>query len=243
MRNPRPNRGDSFLKRKNNYTNFAPPILSCLIVRSALNHNHLNNESDEGPNIDREEIDREEIDREEIGRLLESYRPWSRVFVRQQLAGNLRQRVDESDVIQNAWLSVVRNLDQFRGATEQEFFVWLRTILQNDLKNTFREHMAEKRDIRKEQAMAVLDDDVSIQWVIPTADDSTPSNRMIRGERALQLAKALEELPESQRQAIELRHLQGLKLADVADEMERTADSVVSLLRRGMIKLNTLLAE
>lgn len=180
---------------------------------------------------------------EEIGQLLESYRPWSRIFVRQHLRGKLRQRVDESDVIQNAWLNVVRKLDQFRGTTEHEFFAWLRSILQNNLKNVFRENMADMRDIRKELNVDHGEESASIQWMMPVAGDSTPSNRLIRGERALQLAKALESLPEMQRRAIELRHLEAQKLSAVAVEMQKSADAVVSLLRRGMLTLSKLLED
>ena len=182
-----------------------------------------------------------QFSKEKLGQLLESYRSWSRVFVRKQLHGNFSQRFDESDVIQNAWLNVVRKLDQFHGSTEQEFFCWLRTILENNLKNVYRENMAEMRDVRKELNFNQTEDSASIEWIVPVADDSTPSNRLIRGERALELAKAIEELPEMQRTAIELRHLQGKKLSSVAAEMEKTPDAVVSLLRRAMLNLNKLL--
>lgn len=173
-------------------------------------------------------------DKDFIGALLERYRPWSRVFVRQYVYGKLGRRIDESDVIQNAWLSVAQNLDQFRGTTEAEFFAWLKVILNNNLKNVIRDNTAHVRDFRVEQDFAATMDTASICWWEPAAQDSTPSQRLIRGEKAIELAKAMEELPESQKVAIELRHLSGLKLTDVCKAMDKTPDAVVSLIRRGM---------
>ena len=183
------------------------------------------------------------FDKSVVGELLENYRPWCRIFVRQSLFNQLRKRLDESDVIQSTWVDVIRKLDSFKGKTEAEFFGWLKKILDNNLKNVIRDNMAEKRDFRREQDFAIQLDSVSLNWWEPVAPGSTPSNRMLKGESALRLAEAIEALPENQRTAIELRHLQGLKLKEVCDAMDKSPDAVVSLLRRGLEKLSVTLAE
>ena len=67
--------------------------------------------------------------------------------------------------------------------------------------------------------------------------------KVIKHEREMQLAKALNQLPEAQRDAVELHHLQGCSLAETADALDRTPAAVVGLLRRGMKRLRELLKE
>jgi RNA polymerase sigma-70 factor (ECF subfamily) len=48
-------------------------------------------------------------------------------------------------------------------------------------------------------------------------------------------------LPPEQRRVIELRHLRGLPVAEVAELMERSRPAVVGLLYRGLKRLRILL--
>jgi RNA polymerase sigma-70 factor (ECF subfamily) len=59
----------------------------------------------------------------------------------------------------------------------------------------------------------------------------------------LRLADALAQLPEAQRCAVELRHLQGWSLNAVAAHMKRTPAGVAGLLHRGILKLRALLQD
>ena len=71
---------------------------------------------------------------------------------------------------------------------------------------------------------------------------TSPVDRADRNEQLLRLAGALAQLPDDHRQAIELHHLQGMPLAEVARELGRTEPSVAGLLRRGLGKLREQLS-
>ena len=75
------------------------------------------------------------------------------------------------------------------------------------------------------------------------ADQTSPSGRVERQERLLRLADALAALPGDQRRAIELKHLQGLALIEVARRMGRTVSAVAGLLQRGLRALREDLGE
>ena len=64
----------------------------------------------------------------------------------------------------------------------------------------------------------------------------------MRHERLRGLAEALAQLPEDQRQAVELHHLKGWTLPEVAHEMRRSKEAVAGLLFRALKKLRQLLA-
>jgi RNA polymerase sigma-70 factor (ECF subfamily) len=66
---------------------------------------------------------------------------------------------------------------------------------------------------------------------------------VIRGEESDRLARALDQLPRDEREALRLRYLEGRTLAQVADEMGLTRDALVWLMKRGMKRLKANLDE
>ena len=59
----------------------------------------------------------------------------------------------------------------------------------------------------------------------------------------MQLAEALSQLPATQRDALLLRHFQGLPLAEIARQMDCTVAAVTGLLHRGLKGLRKSLSE
>jgi RNA polymerase sigma-70 factor, ECF subfamily len=80
-----------------------------------------------------------------------------------------------------------------------------------------------------------------LMWQQLAANGSSPMSGVFRGEAALHLAAALEELPADQRTAVEMRYIGQQSLQAIADEMERTVGSVAGLIRRGVAGLHSML--
>ncbi len=75
------------------------------------------------------------------------------------------------------------------------------------------------------------------------AEQSSPIEQAQRNEQVLHLAEALTALPEDQRLVVELRHLKGWSLADIARHLGRSPAAVAGLLHRGLGRLRHLLPE
>src|SRR5204863_1527751 len=116
-------------------------------------------------------------------------------------------KVDASDIVQQSLLEAHQDLAALKDETEAELVAWLRAILTRNLLNTARDFGAQKRDIRRERSLAQQVEDSSIRLDRFLASDQTsPSQRVIRGEQAERLATALPALLEDQRSPVILKH-------------------------------------
>jgi RNA polymerase sigma-70 factor (ECF subfamily) len=173
---------------------------------------------------------------------LESYRDYLRLLARLQLSPRLQAKLDASDVVQQAILLAHKNRGQFRGHTEAEWLAWLRTILANALATAARQFAASARDLKREQSLeAALELSSARLEHLLAADQSSPSDGAVRAEELLRLAHAMGVLPPDQRRVIELHHLKGLPLAEVADHLGTSRAAVIGQLVRGLKKLRMLL--
>jgi RNA polymerase sigma-70 factor (ECF subfamily) len=172
-----------------------------------------------------------------IGKVLEHYRDYLRLLARNQLDRRVQSRVDPSDVVQQTMLEAQQGIAGFRGERSGELAAWLRQILVHNMHQVYDEHLkAQKRSARREQpVLDPVDGKQRLDWL---ADElTTPSQVMMREERAVLLAQAIESLPDDQREAVRLRHLQGCSLRQLATRMERSETAAAGLLKRGMRRL------
>src|SRR5262245_51664218 len=135
-------------------------------------------------------------------------------------------------------------MQQLRGRSEAEMLAWLRRALAHNLADEIRKLGADKRDVAREESLhQALEQSSSRLQAWLAVEQSSPSHQAERHEETVRLAAALTQLPDKQRQPVELRHLRGLSLAEVAEELGTTKAAVVGLLHRGVEKLRKLLGK
>lgn len=172
-----------------------------------------------------------------LGELLEHYRAYLTVLAQRYLDNRLRGRLDAADVVQVTFLEAQRDLPSFRGHQIEELLGWLRHILRNNVSSAHQKHIyTQKRSAGREVSNSPTDSRPAITDLAPS-ETTSPSQRMMRDEAAVYLANCLEELPETQREALRLRYVEGASLKDIAEAMNKSEMAVAGLLKRGLQSL------
>lgn len=181
---------------------------------------------------------------EALGQLLEQYRGYLLMLAHRSLSERLRRRVDPVDIVQVTFLEAKRDLNTFRGNSPGEFSAWLRGMLKNNVATAVTRHvMTQKRSLKREVNAdgKVGNDSGGSPWIAQLPGSTTsPSGVAIKAEAAIALVEALHQLPETQAEAIRLRYMEGLPLAEIVERMGKTDTAVAGLLKRGLQKLRTI---
>jgi RNA polymerase sigma-70 factor (ECF subfamily) len=147
----------------------------------------------------------------------------------------LRAKRGSDDLLQEAYVQIVRQISQFRGDDLGSFLNWAGTILDHKLIDARRAAHCQARDIGREVPAGVTAADS--YWGLLDhlyAESGTPS-RVVRRQEALSaLLASLAEVSESHRQVIQLRFLEGLSVADVAARLGKSEAAVVALTKRAL---------
>lgn len=149
--------------------------------------------------------------------LLEEILPRVRNLVRYITRGD--SEVD--DITQIALLAILRGLGGFRG--HGKWTGWVDRI-------TAREAIAYQKKRRRDQKR-IQEIQLDVEWFHP------PQSMADRHLKRRDLVRRLDLLPETQRQALVYRHVLGMSVAEVAEEMDVAFDTAKSRLRLGIKKL------
>lgn len=175
-------------------------------------------------------------DNDALGRLLDHFRKQLRETIRADVQGPLQRRLDESDIIQQACLRAMQSFgEQFRGSSVEEFWGWLQTIQRNALVDAVRHNKAAKRNAHQEQSVG--EPGAFVGQV------TSPSQKAIHSERRRRLQAAIAALPDEQRTAVHMRHIEEQKIADIAAALGKSEDATAKIILRGMSKLKDILRQ
>lgn len=156
--------------------------------------------------------------------------PWLLRLARRGRPAWLRQQFDTWDVVQITLLEAHEKRGQFNGSSELQLLAWLRPILVHRLIDKIRQ-CKNRGEVPFEKVVG--ESTVQLRTELVAAGTS-PSQTLVRRETLEQICRALDGLPEDQRLVVELHHLYGLKLSEIAALLERTVGAVASLLHRGI---------
>lgn len=166
------------------------------------------------------------IDRARDGRdsdarsqLIERYYPIVQRIVHKELGGRLRHRrpwlwamFSTGDVVQEVFLAVIRELDEFRGDHEGALITYLAQTVRTRLIDAVRFHEAGRRDARRVSHSLAAGCDAEQRH-------PTPSNAAVLAEQMKAFEEALATLSPRDRDLIALRLEISAPFAKIAEEL------------------------
>jgi RNA polymerase sigma-70 factor, ECF subfamily len=172
----------------------------------------------------------------------EIVRAWSPAMLRVARA-HVRTDASAEEVVQEAWLGVLRSLRGFEGRAQLR--TWVFRIL---LHTARRRGRVEARlpetgpTVDPDRFRGADDPDYPGHWRDGAAPaDWGPEPALLAAEFRAVLARALTELPERQRAVVELRDVHGLDAEEVCELLALTPANQRVLLHRGRARLRALL--
>jgi RNA polymerase sigma-70 factor (ECF subfamily) len=129
-------------------------------------------------------------------------RPRLRRLADERLPREIQRRVDASDAVQQTLLEARRDIDHFFGHSMPDLMGWLLVILDHNVKDLTRTHLANCRSVTREISLDDSWAQGSHAWVAALADDRQPVSSLVGSEDRLALYEAIRRLPPRSRRAV-----------------------------------------
>jgi RNA polymerase sigma-70 factor (ECF subfamily) len=185
----------------------------------------------------------QEGDTSALDQLCGVYTERVRRIVRFRMGPELRSHLESMDLVQEALVEAVLDLDQFRYSNEGDFLRWLSRIVENTVRDNMDKAHAAKRDIRKQvplENVVVRADRPAHDAYMPIAT-TTPSVVFSLREDLDRLEKAMDQLKPEYREVIVLAKIEGLSCKEIAEKLNKTPAAVAMLLSRAIVAVTNLL--
>lgn len=173
--------------------------------------------------------------------LLEQNRDRLKRIVRLRLDGRLQGRIDESDVIQEAFTEAAERFADFDQKQECSPFVWLRFLTLQKLAQLHRHHFkVQARTVNKEVSPRVnpqLAASSSIMAIEFAGAETTPSQVAMAKELQETVAGSLEKLDPSDREILAMRHYEHLSNQEASEVLDISTDAAYKRYVRALKRL------
>lgn len=171
--------------------------------------------------------------------VVKNYAARLRWLIRMRLDPSLRARVSADDVLQEVMLVVSNQIRSLVVDNEGAFWSWLCRVVEQRLIDARRRHLqAAARDARREQAPPATTGSAAAPLDALLRDDgASPSAKLKKDEQREAIGAALDRLPDSYREVIILRMLEGLSVDETAQIMGRSNGAISVLLTKAVKRL------
>ena len=164
---------------------------------------------------------------------LERFRPVLVTIAQAMISPAYRGDIEASDLVQQTLLEAHAGAGVLDPLDEGPFFGWLRKTLQNNMLDAVKHLKTQKQNVSRRVRESELGDSFARLEQVLTTDDTSPSQLVSRNEQIGNMLSSLQELPDKQRMAVIMKHLQGMPLKEVATQLGLSESATAGLLHRG----------
>ena len=161
-------------------------------------------------------------------------RPYLWLLASRSLVGPEKAKVAPSDIVQQTLWDAHQKREQFRGDSREDLRAWLRAILINKVRNTYRDLRAARRDVRRELMLG--------SGFQLTAQSKSPSSHAAFDEEFSLMEAALAQLPKEHQLVIELRSFRRLPFAEVGQQINKSSEAARKIWFRSIKSLQAKMA-
>jgi RNA polymerase sigma-70 factor (ECF subfamily) len=186
-------------------------------------------------------------DEQAFQELFTRYRDRLKRMVHLRLSRRLQGRVDDSDVIQEAYLEASRRLPEYAAEPGLPFYLWLRHLTSLKLAEVHRRHLGTQlrnadRELTLHRGGLPAADSASLAaQLLGTA--TSPSQAAIRAETCLHVQEALNTLDPIDREVLALKHFEQLSISEIAQVLGLSKAGAGSRYLRAVKRLRAILAQ
>jgi len=178
--------------------------------------------------------------------LFTRYRERLKRMVRLRLSRRLQGRLDESDVLQEAYLEVSKRLAEYVAQPEVPFFLWLRHMTGLKLTELHRHHLgtqmrAADREVTLHRGALPEADSVSLAALL-IGTLTTPSQAAIKAETRMLVQEALNNMDPVDREVLALKHFEQLSTSEIAQVLGMSKAGAGSRYLRAIKRLREMLS-
>ena len=178
-------------------------------------------------------------------------------MVAARLDPRLSGRTDPADLMQEAYLAALRRLDDYLDRVDASGVehddveqmgrcsptIWLRGIVLQTLCDQYRRHFGTRmRDVRCEFGGGA-EEDLSVGFLAEhlAADQTSPSEAVVRQEQCDRIAESLRRLSALDREILILRHFEQLDNVEIARLLQITPSAASARYVRAIVRIRGLI--
>lgn len=140
------------------------------------------------------------------------------------------------DIFQEAFIKVVNTLKSGNYNEEGKFLPWAMRIA----KNLVIDHFRKANKVRLISESSSMRDDFNIFHTLKLEDDNV-QDQMTKTELEEQVLELVEELPDTQRDILQMRIFKGMSFKDIAEKEDISINTALGRMRYALINLRKLM--